>query len=787
MDTKVLSSSTVTTTTTTAKEVTLSGGKPVESWPALRSDVVSPKSPTKKYVGTATDDPRTVARNTPLSPVARSGWSSNASSFMRSGAVTGLSAKQIIRDAELAMNKTCDLVRFRCREQVRQEKDRADNYMHELQVEQSWRETIFKEKEMAYESAEQACMQEEDMRVRLHSNLQFQIEAKQMERKFRARESLVVDLKRELEEALAKEKQTRQALDAFAATASRAKQETEVTSHDFSREIETLESRLQELSKNLESAKQDRTTAIVERDRAASLAFSMSKELETAKHELASMQDRMVGISQRETDQLSQAQMVQAQAEAAVLSAKNAAAHAMQETSRALSEAQTELEQAKAEQARLANETDAATRAAQEAAAANAALATELKSTRRELQATRQDLRATKKELDVSMLEVQALRTHLGSTTATAGQLRADTERLRAEAQRLRAIHTAGPDALDSFREGMSDLRDMKQIGEYNIKSPKEAIVFKDASAMTSGLPAPTFTSLVSTATSPMPIPSPSPPAVVVPKSSADPLSTIIADHQIAAIAAALKSRMAASPTSSSMPVAPPAVPDFSTSTSTSTNTASEGLESKTAEPVSAVAAAAAAAALTSSPATASAPTVVTTPEDKKPRKKRLGRRGSTNPVYDPMSGRLVSGRAPSNTRGRKSGTAAGGGAPIGDGASTVVRRTSKSPTRKAKSTVITRSDAWRAGITTPLEAGPPPPGRAYLVRPPEGLCGTGLTNSTPVWPAKVWVDRSGRYQVLFECCAVKGLSHNLQLPSHHSNKSCLAVDSPIIGEVDLE
>jgi hypothetical protein len=74
--------------------------------------------------------------------------------------------------------------------------------------------------------------------------------------------------------------------------------------------------------------------------------------------------------------------------------------------------------------------------------------------------------------------------------------------------------------------------------------------------------------------------------------------------------------------------------------------------------------------------------------------------------------------------------------------------------------------------------------GRAFLVRPPEGLCGIG-SHSSPVWPAKVSCGADGEMRVLWECCLYKGLSSGQMVPSHHSNKSVSPLDCPIIAEVE--
>lgn len=75
------------------------------------------------------------------------------------------------------------------------------------------------------------------------------------------------------------------------------------------------------------------------------------------------------------------------------------------------------------------------------------------------------------------------------------------------------------------------------------------------------------------------------------------------------------------------------------------------------------------------------------------------------------------------------------------------------------------------------------PPNNAYIVRPPEGMCGYGAT-ATPVWPAKVFTLPSGGYGVEWECCRAKGLASNQLLPSHHSNKTVTPLDCPVAAMV---
>lgn len=89
-----------------------------------------------------------------------------------------------------------------------------------------------------------------------------------------------------------------------------------------------------------------------------------------------------------------------------------------------------------------------------------------------------------------------------------------------------------------------------------------------------------------------------------------------------------------------------------------------------------------------------------------------------------------------------------------------------------------------KLGVTTPANVGSVRQGKAFLIRPPEGMCGIG-NHRSPVWPAKVSCNTDGSFKVLWECCLYKGLASNQMIPSHHSNKTLSPVDCPIIAEVD--
>lgn len=76
------------------------------------------------------------------------------------------------------------------------------------------------------------------------------------------------------------------------------------------------------------------------------------------------------------------------------------------------------------------------------------------------------------------------------------------------------------------------------------------------------------------------------------------------------------------------------------------------------------------------------------------------------------------------------------------------------------------------------------PPGKAYLVRPPEGLCGFG-GQVTPTWPCRVFpTPQNDGYTLEWECCKAKGLASNQFIPSHHSNKTVTPLDCPIVAVV---
>jgi hypothetical protein len=95
-------------------------------------------------------------------------------------------------------------------------------------------------------------------------------------------------------------------------------------------------------------------------------------------------------------------------------------------------------------------------------------------------------------------------------------------------------------------------------------------------------------------------------------------------------------------------------------------------------------------------------------------------------------------------------------------------------------------STMFQPGITTPNMLGACEPNTAYLVRPPEGLCGIG-NQASPVWPAKVYTDETGKFQVVWECCHFKGLATCQMLPSHHSNKTVTPLDCPIIAVIGFK
>lgn len=86
--------------------------------------------------------------------------------------------------------------------------------------------------------------------------------------------------------------------------------------------------------------------------------------------------------------------------------------------------------------------------------------------------------------------------------------------------------------------------------------------------------------------------------------------------------------------------------------------------------------------------------------------------------------------------------------------------------------------------VATPTTLGGCPAGKAYLLRPPEGMCGFG-NQITAVFPPRVTSDSYGRLSVYWECCASKGLADNQMMPSHHSNKSVSPLDCPVIALVD--
>ena len=118
--------------------------------------------------------------------------------------------------------------------------------------------------------------------------------------------------------------------------------------------------------------------------------------------------------------------------------------------------------------------------------------------------------------------------------------------------------------------------------------------------------------------------------------------------------------------------------------------------------------------------------------------------------------------------------------------ASPAPRRVAAGKGRRAVSTSRGRKGSIKPGLTTPLQAGMPPAGYAYLIRPPEGMCGHG-SGMTPAWPAKVFRDDAGRFAVRWQCCADKGLACSAMVPSHHSNKTVMPLDCPIIAEVCAE